>query len=415
MPLDLRTRDDATSLTELDPAAFLDQDLPARFAEAEHLVAPGLALLAPRPLVLEVAGEVDGREWTLTPADAGAPAVVPGAVPGGGRLRLTAAQLHDLVHDQVTMMGLWSGGRIDISRTRLDDVQHWGLALRSTIDAVPIHTPGAVQLTSDEGEPLDLSRTFDADDDPTEMGRFLAAAGYLHISGLFSPGEMEQVSRDMDAAAGSYEPGDGRSWWARTDDGESRLVRMQYFDGHSETVAAILEDDRFLRLADLPGCGHIPRPHNGANRIEALFKPIGVVEGISDVPWHKDCSLGRHSYECCGMTVGISVTGAGATSGQLRVVAGSHRALVWPALLQPGLDLPLVDLPTATGDVTLHLSCTLHMAQPPVDHERRVMYTSFTLPPFEAAATAAGRRRLGAIREAAPVTVSQPAAPPRGG
>ena len=35
------------------------------------------------------------------------------------------------------------------------------------------------------------------------------------------------------------------------------------------------------------------------NRIEALVKPIGVVEGISDVPWHKDCSLGRHCYECC--------------------------------------------------------------------------------------------------------------------
>lgn len=407
MPLDLRTRDDASPMAPLDPVEFLDHTLPARFAESAELVAPGLALLAPRPLVLEVVG----REWTLTAGETGEAAVRPGNHPDGGHLELTAEQLDDLVHDQVTMMGLWSGGRIDIARTRLGDLQHWGVALRGAVDGVAIHTPGAVALELPDGAPLDLTRSFEAGDDPAEMGRFLEAAGFLHLRGLFTRGEMEQVSRDMDAAAGRYSPEDGRSWWARTGDGESRLVRMQYFDGESDTVAAILADDRFLRLADLTGCGHIPRPHNGANRIEALFKPIGVVEGISDVPWHKDCSLGRHSYECCGMTVGISVTGAGPTSGQLRVVAGSHRALVWPALLQPGLDLPQIDLPTETGDITLHLSCTLHMAQPPTARARRVMYTSFTLPPFDPVAATAGRRRLGAIREAAPVTVSQPAAP----
>ena len=43
-------------------------------------------------------------------------------------------------------------------------------------------------------------------------------------------------------------------------------------------------------------------------------------------------------------------------------------------------DLPAVDLPTRTGDVTVHLSCTLHKSQPPVEHERRVLYTGFRLP-----------------------------------
>jgi len=42
--------------------------------------------------------------------------------------------------------------------------------------------------------------------------------------------------------------------------------------------------------------------------------------------------IGRHSYDCCGLTVGISVTGADARSGQLRVVAGSHRALIGVAV-----------------------------------------------------------------------------------
>src|SRR5205823_9613433 len=87
-------------------------------------------------------------------------------------------------------------------------------------------------------------------------------------------------------------------------------------------------------------------------------------------------------------------------SGQLRVLAGSHRALIWPQLRQPHCDLPEVDLPTRTGDVTLHLSCTLHMAQPPVTHERRVLYTGFGLPDGNTEAASA-RARLSAVREAA--------------
>jgi hypothetical protein len=82
---------------------------------------------------------------------------------------------------------------------------------------------------------------------------------------------------------------------------------------------------------------------------------------------------------------------------------------VWPALDQPRLDLPDVPLPTEAGDVTVHLSCTLHMAEPPTAGERRVMYTDCRLP-LDPTAAAEGRRRLAAVREAAPVTVSQPAA-----
>ena len=175
----------------------------------------------------------------------------------------------------------------------------------------------------------------------------------------------------------------------------------------SATTAGLLKDERLLRIETFTGDGHV---HTGLeqNRIEALMKPIGVVAGISDVPWHKDCSLGRHSYECCSFTCGISVTGADAASGQLRVVAGSHRALMRPALVMSGShDLPEIDLPTRTGDVTVHLSCTLHMSQPPVKQERRVMYTSFRLPSKNPKAAAKARARLRAVREGAYTTVSQ--------
>ena len=82
---------------------------------------------------------------------------------------------------------------------------------------------------------------------------------------------------------------------------------------------------------------------------------------------------------------------------------------MWPSLVDvEALPLPDVALATETGDVTLHLSCTLHMAQPPTTDERRVLYTSFTLPPADEAAQEAAHRRLVATaRETAPTTVSQ--------
>lgn len=63
------------------------------------------------------------------------------------------------------------------------------------------------------------------------------------------------------------------------------------------------------------------------------------------------------------------MTGATEDSGQLRVRPGSPRALVWPALSQPGLDLPDRPLPTEKGDITVHLSCALPMAPVTVSQE----------------------------------------------
>src|SRR5262249_9584201 len=119
-----------------------------------------------------------------------------------------------------------------------------------------------------------------------------------------------------------------------------------------------------------------------------------------------------HSYDCCSLTIGISVTGAGPTSGQLHVVPGSHRALVWPSLLEPAsIGLGDVALPTSTGDVTVHLSCTLHRAEPPTARERKVLYTGLRLVPRDrAAAGAALRRMVEHAREQAPLTTSQASA-----
>jgi hypothetical protein len=397
--IDQRTRfDDAVQPVEA--ASFLDDELPTRLAEAAGLLraADGLDL---KPLVVRI----DDDAWRLERVGGRVRVTrCTGGEDGAAELSLDAETFSELVVDRITPIALFTSGTLDLQGCGIGRLLDWWLVLRSVMDGRPVHAPGAVVA------PERLDRGFTLDDDPAEMLGFLASAGFLHLRGVFGEDEMAAVSADMDAAAPSYSPGDHNSWWATTADGSERLVRMQRFDERSPATAELLADGRLARIGAMPGCGHVPR-WTGQNAIEALFKPIGVARGISDVPWHKDCSLGRHSYECCSLTVGVSVTGAGPGTGQLRVVAGSHRALVWPSLLDPsGLGLPIVDLPTSTGDVTVHLSCTLHMAEPPTVAERRVLYTGFQLPPRDPEAAAAARRRITQARERAPLTTSQVAA-----
>ena len=329
-------------------------------------------------------------------------------------MRLDADALADLVNDLVTPMTFFTGGELDMPRGRLEDFLDWWVVLRSVLDGRPVHTRGAVDFRDESGAPLDLDRGSSCLATTSRRRRISwPRAGYSHIAGVFDPGEMEAVSREMDDLAHQYTRGDGRSWWAHTDDGADRLVRMQYFHEVSPRVAALLADERLQRFTRLTGDGHrLGKPGANPNLAEALIKPIGVVDGISDVPWHKDCSLGSHSYRCCSLTVGISVTGADAESGQLRVVAGSHRALIQAAFVRRGLDLPMIDVPTSCGDITIHLSCTLHMSQPPVSRERRVVYTDFSL--FDLDDADPGEARIARVREQAYRTVSQEPAAPTG-
>src|SRR5262249_61068007 len=99
--------------------------------------------------------------------------------------------------------------------------------------------------------------TFRVDDPIDELRHFLVEAGYLHIAGVFAADEMAAVSRDMDAAAPGYAPGDGRSWWAKTSDGERRLVRMQAFDDRSPTPAAIVGTPPVRGLRASPGAAPV--------------------------------------------------------------------------------------------------------------------------------------------------------------
>lgn len=396
--LDVRTRT-ATDLHDVDTVVFFDQELPELVAQRAARAVPGARELSVEPFTVAT----PSGSWTL--ALAGDTITISPGEHGVAMVRLDDDEVAKMIDDRLTPMTLVSSARLRMDRGQLGDFLNWWVVLRSLIDDRPAFTQGSIDFRGADGVPLDLDRAFSPDDADEDMAEFLAVAGFLHLSGWFEPGEMAAISRDMDAAFPHYTPDDGRSWWAETSAGEHRAVRLQRFEEYSPTATRLLEDERLLRIGELTGDGYLPR-----RSVEALEKPIGVVKGISDLIWHKDCSLGMHSYNCCGITVGISVTAADASTGQLAVVPGSHRALVQPAFYRPLWGLPIRDLPTQVGDLTVHCSCTLHMSHPPVTSERRVLYTGFSLAARDDA-LGEDSMELRKVREAAYKNVSQPPSP----
>lgn len=303
-----------------------------------------------------------------------------GSAPDGPVVVLDPVACDELFQDVTSAFGLVLSGRAAMARGTTDEFVAWQPVVRTIIDAVPVYEPGSLTFRDRAGDDLDLMRSFRLDDPREEVAHFLAEAGFLHLEGVFTEDEMAAVSADLDRALAAATRDDGASWWARNDDGwmASRVIG---FNRRSGVLQELLLSDRFRAVGRFTDDEMVDRPHVDGDSAEGLHKRVGIVEGISDVSWHTDCSLGGHSRSCRGLVVGISVTGADARSGELGVVAGSHRANVQSVGIRPGLDLPRRPLPTRTGDVTVHCGCTLHMSRPPVDKERSVVYTGFGLAP----------------------------------
>jgi Phytanoyl-CoA dioxygenase (PhyH) len=372
--VDFRTRFEGDAI-DLDPTTFLEETAPglvdAYGAEAGRY-ATRLGLV---PLTLDVEGEL----VTFAVDDSHRLEVRRG---GGNALvvALDRRAFSDLVQDVASAFGLHKTDRASVRQGTLDAFVEWEPVLRCLLDGRSEYVHGSITLRDRDGSPLDVRRSFTLADAPEDIGHFLAEAGFLHLEGVFTADEMAAVSTELDAAVAAAERDDGASWWARTDTGEWYAARVLGFNQRSSALREVLHTDRFGSIGSFTDDTFVQRDPDVGDSAEGLLKKVGVVEGISDVSWHKDCSQGGHSRGCCSLVVGISITGADRQSGELGVVPGSHRANI-PHLGVEGLDLQRLPLPTRTGDVTVHCSCTLHMSRPPVSAERRVVYTGFGLAP----------------------------------
>lgn len=393
MPIDLdrRTLDDADG-RDLTPEEFFAEDFPRLVAANGQLVAAGIQALNARPLTVEVGDS----SWTINRA-ADSIAITDGPPDGALVVTLTAQQFSDWVQNQMSFNGMLVARELRMRGGEMLDVSMWDSLWIGLLDGWPIVDPD-LSFVDRHGRPLDLHAGFAPDDDPADIAHFLREAGYLHLRGWLDPADMAAISADMDRVLPEYVEGDGKSWWATLTDGTRICVRLQEFVEHSPITARILSGEVWQRLRQvIAGPDELVQAPVEGRIIEALFKPLGVVSGPSDLTFHRDCHLGRHMYGCSGTTVGIALTPTSEANGSLAVIAGSHRVAVPVEIAKTNPYLPRIALPTEPGDLTVHLSCTLHEATAPKLTERRVMYTGFSLPQRSTASPGVGA--LSRLRE----------------
>jgi hypothetical protein len=365
MSLDLRTRT-ADDVTTVDPTVFHQEEVPRHLAERGDLATR--AFVATGLDSITIAVEDVAHTWRLDPS--GALEVVEGDQDGRARADISSEWFNDIICDVRSTVALMVSGDPVMARGNIVYLTRWELVLRALVDGRPVYEPGLVTFTDRDGGPLDLDRSFTLDDDPADILHFLDQAGFLHVRGVFTDAEMDRLSAEIDDWRARMTPDDTRAWYA-TAGGENTCVRVTDL---GQDDVDFPHGDRLAPIARIAGGD---RSYSGT---DLLVKPVGVSEGISDLPWHKDCALGLHSYRCASVTCGASVTASGPDNGQLGVLAGSHRVNVELFDLDDSVDLPRCFLTTERGDVTVHLSCVLHCATSPEHSERRVTYSTFPLP-----------------------------------
>ena len=374
MPIELDRRshhDD--DLQHLSPARFFADRFPALAAANGHLVVQAITQLGCRPLTIEVDSDV----WSIVPDEARLRAT-PTAVADALKLTFSPDEFSDWCQNQRSLNSFQVARTLQFRGGDVRDLSIWDSLLMTLLYGWP--TVGNVEFVDRFGAPLDLRRCFTPADDPADVAHFLREAGFLHLRGWVDPSLMTLISADVDRTLPTYVEGDGKSWWATLGDGRRVCVRLQEFVEHSTATAQMLRSELWDQLRrTIAANDPLIQPPVEGRCIEALVKPVGVVSGPSDVSFHRDCHLGRHAYGCSSAVVGVSLTASDARNGQLRVIPGSHRVAMPVDIAQREPFMNVLALPTELGDLTVHLSCTLHEATPPQIAERRVMYTGFQL------------------------------------
>jgi ectoine hydroxylase-related dioxygenase (phytanoyl-CoA dioxygenase family) len=356
---------------------FHRDDLPV--ALASHApVFTGTDAGVVRPLAFRLA---DGSAYTYVP-DGRTFTVEPGADRAHTVVDLTAAAWRAFVLELQSSFALLYADELRIAAGSFWQLARWEPSLRVVFSGQAVYDlDDPPPVLDHSGEPLDLARTFTLDDPHDEIADFLQRAGYVHLRDVLTPAEIAAVDTDVAAAVRSARPDDRRSWWT-TVDGEEVCNRVNYLNDGSALIAGLGADERFVAIAALGG----PDLRDAPDRLDGhgvVIKVPGATEGLVDLPWHRDCGMGGHPVKCPMLNVGIQLDPATAASGQLQMIAGSHRGtsrLPGPREVD---GLPVVAVTTEPGDVTVHFGHTLHAAPPPTDPRargRKALYLSFVPP-----------------------------------
>jgi ectoine hydroxylase-related dioxygenase (phytanoyl-CoA dioxygenase family) len=315
----------------------------------------------------------DGRAYTYRATGRGM-VVQPGAEGADAIAELDPVAFDDLVNERWTIFGLLYPGRMQVAQGSFDDVVSWEAALANLWFGRPIYD-GA----SDDVKALDLGRTFRlGEDDDAELAHFLRVAGFLVLRNVYSAAEIAAIDAEVRRLQAIATPTDNKSWWATNARGDEVCCRLTYTNERSSLLATLHEDERLRRIASLHGepLEALPDRLDGHG---VVIKNSDVVQGLSDLPWHRDCGMGGHPTLCPSLGIGVQLDRADADNGQLWYLAGSHNHTNRIAEVDRHPEWPIVRVEADPGDVTVHYSHLMHVAPPPTGAHahRRTLYVTF--------------------------------------
>ncbi len=351
----------AALTSEPDFDAFHREALPALLAGGNGALAQALAGRL-GGLALQVP---DGRSYTYAASEAGV-VVRPGSEDARTVIEMDLQSWADLVRDLETGPGLLYSQRGKVLRGDGMAFIAWESAWRAMYHGRPIFEPAdraSAGLRDRAGHPLDSSQTFTPGSDLADVVHFMKEAGFVLLRGVFSAEEVEEFWRASDWLKDQAREGDQQSWWGKSRSGESVLTRVLDGSGHA-AFRGLDKEERLTRILKAVEPGLVPNLDAG-DFASVLYKNPDMVEGLSDLPWHRDCGMGGHAVMCPTINVSIYLSEANEATGPLKVLPGSHRGSV------PAIDATHEKAPSGIfvegrpGDVSFHYGDVMHAGPPP--------------------------------------------------
>jgi ectoine hydroxylase-related dioxygenase (phytanoyl-CoA dioxygenase family) len=349
-----------TGTEPLDFHAFHRTELPRRLATGNGALA---AIHGDREgsFAFRISG---GDAYSYVPTEGGIE-IVPGDADADTVVEVSQETWEGIVRDVESAPGLLYAGRVKCVRGDGLRFVRWEPAWRAMFHGRPIFDPENNDLRDRSGGPLDPARSFLASDDPQDMAHFLRTTGYLFVRELFSADEVAAFVEDAAAVRREAREGDHESWWGRNAAGESVLCRV-INAGRRPRLQRLREDPRLTALVGLADEKLAPSvDESGERTCTVLWKNPNVTEGLSDLPFHRDCGMGGHAIMCPILIASVNLTEASLDSGALRMLPGSWRAS-YPFVDPRHPRAPAgVTLNAGPGDVSLHYSDVMHASPPP--------------------------------------------------
>ncbi len=309
--------------------------------------------------------------WTFVPRD-GTVDLVEGDDAADSVVGTDLESWLGLVSDLDTAPAMLYGDRLEVIRGNPMRFMRWEPGLRALFHGRPIHDPDSVDLRDLDGAPLDLTASFGLDDlasGAVAARHFLRTAGWVHVRDAFGPDEVAGFLEDAAVLHDEAVPGDQQSWWGRTAAGDEVVTRVLRADARPR-LAALHHDPRVLQIVALSDTPLAVKAREGeSDRVTVLWKRPDMVEGLGDLPWHRDCGMGGHALNCPSAVLTICLTSGAPEAGELRFLPGSHHGS-FPFVDGTDVEAPEgVSVPVAAGDATLHFSDTMHVSLPPTSTE----------------------------------------------